>query len=252
MTTSVWNWLPDDALVVPETLGAIDAALDAWSRRWFQSWRLVRQRVQFAAPSIGSPVAATAASLSVRASESAVDAMTARALDIELTRLELTEADTTVTSGFRAALLQDLAGTLQALLPPSETPGAPPASGCVLIDLADEDGRRLATIETSRAALAQLRWKTLKPAVRSRARLSPLAAAIGHVTVRLEARLGSADLAMADARKLAVGDIVVLDQTLDTPLALSGPNGVAVACARLVDTASPRSLQLEAARGNRN
>lgn len=252
MTTAVWNWLPDNALVVPETLGAIDTALDAWSRRWFQSWRIVRQRLQFASPPTGSPIVAAAASLSVRANESAVDAMMARALDIDLTRLELTEADRTVTAELRELLLQDLAGTLQALLPAPDTLEATNTSGFVLIDLADEEGRKLASIETCRAALARLRWKSLKPAARSRTPLSPLRTAIGDVAIELEAKLGSANLPLADARKLAVGDVIVLDQTLDTSLTLSGPDGSAVACARLVDTASPRSLQLEAVSGNQN
>jgi flagellar motor switch protein FliM len=68
--------------------------------------------------------------------------------------------------------------------------------------------------------------------------------------VTLSASLGSAAITLPEARQLAPGDVIVLDRSLEQAIDLTPVNGgPVVACARLADAASPRSLRLEAAAG---
>jgi flagellar motor switch/type III secretory pathway protein FliN len=248
LTAPAWSWLPDGALLSPSVIGAVDAALEAWSRRWFQDFRLVRQRLVFSPAPSTPPVAVSTGRVAVRVGTGADD-LAGRALDMDLSRLEMSEDDEAVVAALREALLQDLAQTLDsALAGDGETPGARDASGAVCLDLTDEDGRRMAVVETSRSVLAGARLAGLPARARRAAGLTSLRTALADVPVRLFAQAGSAAITLPEARRLAPGDVIVLDQKLDEAFDLVAENGGAgVACVRLVDTASPRSLQLEAA-----
>ena len=246
MTTDVWDWLPDGALAATEVLDRLDGALEAWCIRWFPSWRLVRQNLKFAPPPPVEPVVASGSSLLIRAGAGHEDVVTARALNLDLARLELTDGDRALADAFRDRMFGDLVRTVEAALA-SEALVMDDASGRVIVDLRDDEGRKLLLIETTRAVLGRARRMSVDPAPAPRAALIPVATAIADAPVTVRARLGSSSVSLSEARRLSAGDILVLDQALDAPFDLTGPGDVTIACATLVDTASPRSLRLHAA-----
>lgn len=250
MTSTPVPWLPSAALTAPEVLSQIDGALDAWSERWFRSLRVLRRSVTLdAGPASGDAAAATPR-LSVRASASGLAILTGRALDLEIGQLEMSEADHSVVDDVSRALMQDLANALDEALAGSASGGAPGASSAtgVVIELGDEDGRRLALVETSAALLASARRDRLGERAASAASLSPLSAALASTPVTLSAHLGSASIELPEARRLAAGDVVVLDRALDAPIDLVSDAGARpVLRAVIADTTPPLTLRLEPA-----
>jgi len=224
----------------------IDAAIEDWSLRWFRSWRLVRQRLQFEGTSPAEPVVASGSCVLIRVFTANVEIIAGRALDIDLGRLNQTSDDQAVVGDFGERIVLDLVRALDAALAPRR-PSTGDSSGAVVLELRDEEGRKILLIETTRAALAQTRRRSLKPDPGLRAPLHTIEAAIADVPVKLQARLGSSLVPIGEARRLTPGDIIVLDHALDEPLDLAGPEGTRIACATLEDTASPRSLRLQAA-----
>lgn len=250
MSVASWNWLPESALASPLLLQHIDSALEVWNSRWFKTGRLVRHRLEFTAPPTTPDVVSATSRVSIRMSAAAVETLTGRALDMDLAQLELSEPDHATVSSFSEAILQDLAQVLDTALAGDETMTtqgdmSPPAS----ISLTDEEGRKIAVIETSRAVLTQARL-SLAPAPRPAASAlsTPLAKAIADVPVTLAVDLGSATIPLPEALKLAPGDVIVLDRKLDETFdIMSSGDPIPVACATLADTASPHSLRLVAA-----
>lgn len=248
MSTDVWDWLPDGALAAPEVLGVFDGALEDWSVRWFPSWRLLRQGLSFAGPPPGEPVVAAGSSLLIRGTAVNAEVVATRALNMDLARLQSTDGDQAVLDGFRDHVLLDLARTVETAFA-SEVNTMDGGSGRVVFDLRDDDGRKLLLIETTRAVLGRSRRNSLTPRPLRRTPLNGIETAIAELPVTVQARLGSSLVPLSEARRLTAGDILVLDHALDTPFELTGADDMAIACATLVDAASPRSLRLQAAPG---
>jgi len=248
LTRAAWNWLPDEALVAPDVLQRLDETLQVWSHRWFPRHVLTRRRTMFGTRQ-ATAVAASTDCVSVRMDVAAVQALGGEAIAADLGRLELTEGDRRVVDGFCQALLEDLVRSLDAALPgAADADPPPPGSGPVAFELAAEDGRSVGVIETSRAVLAAARLAGMRPSTRPRPELNRLRAAVGELPVRLSVRLGSAAVAVPEARRLTAGDVVILDRALDQPLEIvsAAPEAV-VACARMTDGTSPCFLRLEPA-----
>lgn len=251
MSSPAWNWLPDDALSSPEVLGLVDQAITEWSDRWFRNHRLVRQQLRYASAPTFLPSVASTARFTLRSAPATVEALAGQALDADLSRLEKTEGDHVILSALSDDLLKDLAETLEACFGPvGIAPDDIGAADGVLIELVTEEGRKAVAIETSRAVLAQARLAALPERAPRGDALTPIRTAMADVTLTLSARLGSAEISLPEARRLAPGDVIVLDRPLDEALDLvPSTGGAALACARLVDAASPHSLRLEPAVG---
>lgn len=250
MSSNTWNWLPEGALSSPVVLALVDGVVSDWSGRWFCAHRLVRQRLHYADAPVSPAVVASTARVAVRATPAAVETLTGHALDTDLSRLETNDTDQAITATLGVILLQDLATALEAALVADggAAPAAAEGFGGVLIELTDEDGRRMLVIETSRAVLAGARLAALPERAPRKRALTPVRTAVADVPVTLSASLGSAAITLPEARRLAPGDVIVLDRPLDQAIDLIPANGgPVVACARLADTASPPSLRLEAA-----
>lgn len=231
-------------------LAVVDWAVADWSGRWFRDHRLIRQRLQYTEAPASPPAVASTSRVAVRATPASVETLTGQALDADLLRLETNDTDQAIVAALGVALLQDLATVLDTALIAEGDAAAADGSGVVLIELTDEDGRRMLVIETSRAVLADARLAALPERARRKGPLTSVRTAVADVPVTLSASLGSAAITLPDARRLAPGDVIVLDRSLDQAIDLVPANGgAAVACARLADTASPPSLRLEAATG---
>lgn len=251
MTSVAWNWLPEGALSSPEVLALVDGAVERWNRRWFSDWRVRRRGLLFVNAPAGGQIFASTPKFTIGAPGAAAETVMGQVMDMDVSRLELGDGDHAILDALREEVFRDLARELDLVLAGEDvkTPAGADDSGPVLIDLADEDGRKILWIETSRGTLAETRRQTF-PALANRptGRLTPLRSAIADTTVALSATVGSAVISLPEARKLAPGDVIVLDRLLDQPIDLvAALDGVSVACATLVDASSPRSLRLESA-----
>lgn len=184
--------------------------------------------------------------------DGAADTVMSQVMDTDITRLELGDGDYAILDALREEVFRDLAHELGLALSDEEAErpsGAPDASGAVLLDLIDEDGGKVLWIETSRRVLADARRLALPTSgTRPMSQLAPLRSAIAETPVALSATVGSVVIPLPEARKLAPGDVIVLDRRLDQPIDIVAESGgFSVACATLVDAASPRSLRLESA-----
>lgn len=249
MTRRTWNWLPDSALAAPPVLAVVDETMAHWSARWFATHRLQRGRLAFVEAAADLPVVARTPRLAVLAMEAWADLVVGHALDIDVARLELGDGDRAVVGSLRDQMFQDLAERFDRALTvgTGDGPESDLGSGKAIIEFADDAGRKCLVLETSRAVLAEVRRSALPTAPRRPGRLEPIRQAIADSPVRLFAHVGSAAIALPDARRLAPGDVVILDRALDQPFDLvTGDGGPPVACADLEDAASPRSLRLRA------
>ena len=252
MTAAVWNWVPDSALGSLATLGPIDRVAEQWAERWCAGLDLRRQRPAFAAASANRPVVARSPHFSVVAADAGLTALIGRALDMDLPRIELNASDQALVDALKDEMFRDLTQSLEALLddaPGLDRPSSGDASGALALEFTDEAGRKILAIETSRAVLGGIRRSALPTTVkRAPASLTSISKAVGDTRVTLAATIGSALISLPEVRRLGPGDVIVLDRLLDRPIDLVAQVGGAnVACAVLVDAASPRSLRLEPA-----
>lgn len=245
MTRRCWEWLPDTALVSDHTSAKIDAVLSAWSHRWFPDFALERQRLE-PASHVG-PVFGTWGGIQVQISERARTRLAGLALDVSLERLEVTDDDQAAVDALSNEMLRTLADDLAEALNGGTALADDGLGGVLNLQLCDSAGDRLVTLALPRALIATARRRALPPRrMRGQARLVPFRQALKSQPVRLDARLGRVSLTLGDTRSLSVGDVVVVSRPLDEPFDVVLRNtGQVIACAALVDAASPRSISLQ-------
>lgn len=251
MTVDAWRWLPDSSLTSSLLFERLDTALAAWSSRWFRDFTLSRRRVEFDMPISEVEMTASTPRLALQLSGLAPMTLVSAVMNEDVARLDLSEVEWTVLDGLRSQLMNDLAQTLDSALgdiPKSLAQGID-GSGPVSVQLADPAGRLMVTLSTTRAVMARARLESL-PSVRPRSEpLQSLTSAIAQAQVHLNVRLGTTVIPLAEARHLAEGDVLVFDRKLDQGLDLiADSNGPVVTLGHLVDSSSPPSLRLAAAR----
>lgn len=245
MTRRCWDWLPDTALISDQTSAAIDAELSAWSQKWFADFALERQRLEPSSP-VG-PVFGTWSGIQVQITERTRTRLTGLALDVTLERLELSDDDQAAVDALSSEMLRTLADSLAEALSGGAALADDDKGGVLNLQLCDSAGDRLVTLALPRALIATARRRALPPRrMKRQARLVSFRLALKSQPVRLEARLGQVSLSLGDTRSLSTGDVVVVSRPLDEPFdVVLGDTGRVIACAALVDAASPRSISLQ-------
>ncbi|GLK50154.1 hypothetical protein GCM10017620_31280 [Brevundimonas intermedia] len=247
MTSPVWRWAPDRALLDEGTLGWLDGIIAAWSDRWFAQGR-VRRRGLERSTGASASTSLFAARASLETSPAQRDHLAELALDIEVARLEATPADQALLDGLVETAVADLTRAVEAAIggdaaDPALALGGP--SGRVVFPLSDETGRLVGALAVARASLVQARLGALAPPAPASAPLVAMSAAIADTPVTLTVHAGTALLSLAEARELGVGDVVVLDRALDAAFdLLSAAHPEPIARAALIDAVAPQTLRL--------
>ncbi|HWW12225.1 MAG TPA: FliM/FliN family flagellar motor C-terminal domain-containing protein [Brevundimonas sp.] len=245
MSEHAWNWLPEGALSDPAALAPLDETLADWCRRWLPDDRLRCQAPVFGIGPDPHSAVAEGRHFALQTPRTGPDALAARAMAVDLARLEIGEGDRKIIDAFRDEMLADLSKTLDGAAGLAADAPAD-RSGAVQIAVSDRDGRKVLILMTTRAVLAQMRRSRLPKRTARRSPLSSIRSATADATVSVSAHLGSAVMPVSEARRLAAGDVIILDRNLDEPIELTTiPDGASLACGILVDTASPRSLRLQ-------
>ena len=235
MIGQVRDWLPDGFVnheVVRET---IDQAVAQWGERWFvgayasvtgmkttsgdprnesddAGWRVYRQAV------------------GIRGERSGFSRMVDKALDINTEMSNLTETDHDLLRAMMRKILEDLAEVLeQAFGVPGDLKPSPQrlsdplaGGGGLVMALTDPSGRNILTLAIPNdVILARVKAHLGLPSPSSET-LQPLAAALGGVTVAIEAVVGTVELSLTELNDLAIGDVLVLDRAVDQPVDIAG------------------------------
>ena len=249
-------WMPPEALVREAVRAPLDAAVRRWSARWF------------AGRSVGVPrLAAVAASerprgdwrvfrraVAIDCSRQVRTRIADWALDCSLDRLSLAEADRKLVDAFEREVLRDLSLTVEDTLglpgdwrPVPDSPVEPLGRlGGATAGLADDRGAPLLTLALPQTCLLPLCRETLGPPRPAEEPLDSRLRALASTPVALEAVLGRAEVALADLKALAPGDVLVLDTRLDGPalLRLAGA-GHPVALGTLAEDDDAFALKLK-------
>jgi len=259
MTEPGRKWLP---LTVVEQGGLRDVArevLDGWSRAWFAdaAFGVARLKAKAgAAPAVeaDAPWRFGGHAVALSCSRRAALRLQELALGIRLGDVTRSGPDQAVLAAFERKLLDDLCLRLEAVLGvaadhPSPGADADPFDGVggAIVEVSDAGGAAFFKL----AVPFDVALGACQPAGAAasglRPRLASLVEALGPTPVTLDAFLGSAEVAFAELRTLAPGDVLMLDTALSQPaqLALAQSN-VPVARARLVDLDGRMGLVAEA------
>jgi flagellar motor switch/type III secretory pathway protein FliN len=195
---SAREWLPDGALPGRALSAALEEAVERWSKAWFADRPLALRRIDSAAPAPCGGGTLARRALAAGAQDQAG-----------------TPADTALLAALERRILADLEETALGAV----TGRRPASAEAVLsVQVGDSDGD-LASVAISREAAIRFR-KGAMPAPRKRPQVAQRRRALGSVRVAVEARLGSAEVALAELRSLAPGDVIVLDRALSEPAEL--------------------------------
>jgi flagellar motor switch/type III secretory pathway protein FliN len=233
------DWLPESAFT-EETVGpALHDAISSWCGRWFSSARAEVSAVRLSQASKrmaqGLHVASRSceAELSGRGKRALLEA----ALGIDLSGLSLAEGDHRILDSFATAAVNDLLTALDAL---GEHRGGGPVLCATLVLAGTEMGVLALPSQLLVSAIKKAIGPIRKPAQAPRSR----AEALKLVTVKTEGYLGRAQLTVDDLQGLAVGDVIVLDNSLKDPVELRMPDSQkCIGRGKLVRTAESVSIQ---------
>lgn len=238
MTLSVSEWLPRGAFTEDAVRSALDQPLLAWSERWF-----TRARATVTTVHAGSEKPRMAQSLQVKGVVAHAElsgrgkrVLLEAALGAELSGLTLTECDHRVLDDFSLAAVKDLLVTLDVLAQSDNGP-----SLCVALCL---DESELADVTLPASALIPAMKASMDSVRESGA--APKSRIEGLKPVKLVAQglLGTAEVRLDDLRDLAVGDVVVLDNSLQSLVELKLSDiGQCIGRGRLVRTNDRISIQ---------
>jgi flagellar motor switch/type III secretory pathway protein FliN len=210
-------WLPDAAL----TLDRISAALSICLQEWAQAWigdAVTAAHVQFSgAAQISTQtgrVHAAGSASSISSEGRQKRALLEALLGTSLHGHVLTERDHRLLDGLAGRALEDLVARCDRLVGATDLPAA--AARAAIVTLRCPAGE-IAKLELPHAALAGLVKASLADNHGKPMSISSRAEALEEATVEIEAVLGENIVRLEDIAGLAVGDILLLDRSLDEP-----------------------------------
>jgi len=224
----VREWLPRDVMIHDVVRETVELAVASWSARWFAD---PYASVTTMKPMPGDPRNEKdeagwriyRSAIAIRGTRPALSRMTDRALDIDASMPDLTEADRYVLTGLERAILENLAEGLELAFgltgdgQPSPQKILDPLAedGGVVVSLADPAGRDILAVAIPADVLLPRIKAHLGPPSRRMESLPSLTEPLGSVNVAIEARVGRVELTLAELNGLGVGDVLILDRTLD-------------------------------------
>jgi len=245
VTDSAQDWLPDAALVEPKLIARLDAAIAAWSAKWFGDRTTQRFGSAEAARQERGPAAVQrrwsrfGAGIWLDWGSRTGLALARHALALGDNQPKAYPADDRLLSYYAERIARELAQAISDALGTRGTAAgradaAAPGPGIELKLRTRDEGPSLHLL-VENAELVSSR-KKLCPAWKSAAVESqPLSRALAEFPVDIEASLGNARMSALDLRNIAVGDIVVLERATTDPVLLrSIETGTVVGGVRLV------------------
>lgn len=235
MTLQCRDWLPLSVISDDVVRDVIRSVVTQWCERWFVGEPAVVSQLKVSSGAArnesdyaGWRVCRSA--IAIRGDRPALSRMVDRALDVHTEDLHLTEGDQALLQGLEHKILDDLCETFeQAFGLAGELKSQPqkirdPLTDCggLLASLVETSGREILSFAVPAHVVVPCIKAHLGPIAQKPEDLQPLVKALGNVPVSIEALIGSAGLSLTEFNDLAVGDILVLDRTLDEPVDITG------------------------------
>lgn len=221
-------WLPAGALTDGPVRALLATAVDAWSAAWFadRAERATVTLLASASPPVEVARAPASPALDMRYAPAFGQTMIHLALDAEPSSNLLSSLDADLLRGFEHRLFADLAERLLACIGHDRlehsSPGYSTSAPRRTIELVVTFDRSGDAIRTSvpAAALVAARKRMAQPARAHDKTLVTVRRALLCSRVSVSAMLGTAELALDQLSGLAVGDVIVLDRAVGTPVDL--------------------------------
>jgi len=210
-------WLPDAALTLDRISAALSVCLQEWAEAWIGD-AVTAAQVQFSdAAQISTQVgrihaagSATTVSSEARTKRTLLEALLGTSLHGHV----LTERDHRLLDGLAGRALEDLVARCDRLV--SAFPAPAETARIAILTLRCPAGE-IAKLELPHAALAGLVKASLGDVRTKATSIRSRAQALDEATVEIEAILGENILRFEDVAGLAVGDVLLLDRSLDEP-----------------------------------
>lgn len=227
-------WLPS-TIVRREALRRLaDETVAAWSSRWFANDSAALCTITpKAVEGKGAPAAAawrspSGSGVAIQCPESSRRKLAGWALDYRFEPGELEQADRAVIEALDKQLLDDLGRSLEAALGIATGDAGASASVSKPLDGEDEvflrvtdvNGDNILTIAVAMTAIVALCLKSLPPP-RPAPPFGKRLAGLGPTPVRMRVTVGEVEIPFAELPRLAAGDVLVLNRSLDDTVEIS-------------------------------
>ena len=239
--TIVSDYLPDDALVAPSLLNAIDERIAAWSARWFGDRAVRRDESSGCSPRVVDRPAprhgwrSFGDGISIDCGEQTPQALALHALGRPDHRPKSSGGDDALLQLLGERIAHDLAATLAGASAAVSSAPDGALGRAVTLKLRSTAQALGLTVAIDCAMLAALRKQQCPPWLAAPAKAQPLAVVLADVPVAIETTLGTARLGLADLEGIEPGDTIVFEQRIDAPVAVRATaTGTTIAQAKLV------------------
>jgi flagellar motor switch/type III secretory pathway protein FliN len=240
VTIAVREWLPHAAFTEDAVRPVLAGPIAAWGARWFVEG--LPQMTSVRHPECESRPAQCLqvqgknchAGLSGRAKRALVEA----ALGVDLSGLTLMESDHKILDSFATEAISDLLGALDDI--------GDGSAGDVLFSITIAlGGKEIAVVALSCQALIPAMKAAIGPRRRSEKPLGSRTEALKPAKLVAQGVLGHAELTLDELKDLVVGDVIILDNSLQNPVELRLPNTEQpVARGKLVRMTNQVSIQI--------
>lgn len=216
MSGQARDWLPTGAF----TLDAVRASLAPWIAHWSDRWFLnVKAEIGSVRPSKQNSRSAHSLTLRGATTEAVLSGPGKRslleaALNTDLSGAVLAVSDHEILNSFASEAVKDLLAIVDNALGDECDRDSPKLSVVILVG----GGETIEMIVPS-SSLVQAIKRTV-PSTQNLRKATPRIEALKPVKLVAEGLLGRADLTLDDLRNLSIGDVVVLDVALESPVEL--------------------------------
>jgi flagellar motor switch/type III secretory pathway protein FliN len=200
-----------------------EALVAEWSAHWVAKGRLSLSDWALAAGARDAGWRAYDGGLAVNCPGRAATRLLSLALDARIDHAELNGRDRRLTDGLADRMMQDLVRRTLTVLGTSVAPASGPRDRDIVATISDGADTLMSLAIPLRSVLPICRRTLPRPAQPTTA-LQHRLTALGPITLKLDAMLGSAQVTLAEAQALSIGDILVLDRRLNDAADLSLAN----------------------------
>jgi len=215
VTLQAGEWLPDDAFTEEAVRLALAEQVSGWSNRWF-----ARAQTEISAVRMSAGKSRLAQSLLVRGVTTEADlsgrgkrTLLEGALGVDLSELTLTESDHKVLDAFATEAVKDMLSALDRM-------GEGKSGGAMLSVSLSLEGKEMVVVTLSCQVLIPAMKAASGGVCHSDKALRSRTEGLKQVELIVEGFLGQAELTLDDLKGLALGDVVVLDSSLKSPIEL--------------------------------
>lgn len=228
MTLQAVDWLPEEVFAPAAVKALFEPVVDAWSQNWFVKAGPVVSSVEFVEAAAPAAQRLSGKVVCLELHGRGKRYLLEAALGLDLTEHQLIDGDRRLLEEFASEILGDLIQRLE-----SDIRAVVAADGDQVAAVLSMGPSEVLSILYPRHLLVSRLRNGFGPPAPSRGPLGARTAALKTSRVTANAILGRVELSMDEIEGLAVGDVLVLDRSLDDPTELRTTDGRLIVSGRL-------------------